>query len=143
MFRILISVSVKFFSWILAFYACYMFLRGHNAPGGGFIGGLLLSLSGILYHKYTNSKSWLSKISIFFPHIMGALMFLLILTTTLPLWSHQPFFKGLWTSISLPIAGKLSSVLVFDAAIFLIVAFGVFHSYLMVIRTQIDEDKHV
>ncbi len=101
MFRILIAVSIKYFSLILAIYACYMFLRGHNEPGGGFIGGLLLSLAGILYHRYTNENSLLLKLVDRFHQILGTLILVLIFTATVPFLFDQPFLKGMWSSFPL------------------------------------------
>ena len=139
MFRILIAVSIKYFSLILAMYGCYMFLRGHNEPGGGFIGGLLLTLAGILYHTYTNQKSSLVKLVDHFHKVLGSLILILILTAIIPFYLDQPFLKGIWTKFPLPIAGKFSSVLVFDTVIFLIVALGVFNSYFLIKNTQVEE----
>lgn len=140
MFRILIAVSIKYFSLILAMYGCYMFLRGHNEPGGGFIGGLLLALAGILYHTYTNQRSFLTKLADRFLEILSFLILVLILTAITPIFLDQTFLKGLWTKFPLPIAGKFSSILIFDTVIFLIVALGVFNSYFLIKNTQMEEE---
>jgi multicomponent Na+:H+ antiporter subunit B len=140
MFRILIAVSIKYFSLILAMYGCYMFLRGHNEPGGGFIGGLLLTLAAILYHTYSNQKSFLVKLADHFHQILGLLILVLIVTAILPFLFDQPFLKGMWTKFPLPIAGKFSSILIFDTVIFLIVALGVFNSYFLIKNTQVEEN---
>lgn len=141
MFNILINISMKYFSIILAFYAIYMLLRGHNEPGGGFIGGLLLTLAGIIYHSYTNEKSFLLLLIDHFNKIMGVLMILLMTIASLPLFFGLTFFKGLWTKVSLPIAGKFSSILIFDTLIFLIVSIGIFYSYYL-IKNILLEDKN-
>lgn len=143
MFKILISVSMKYFSIVLAFYAWYMLLRGHNEPGGGFIGGLLLTLAGILYHSYRNEKSFLLKCITYFNQILGTLIILLIVIAMLPLFINQPFLKGLWTKTPLPIAGKFSSILVFDALIFFIVSIGVFYSYYLIKNILVEENDNV
>jgi multicomponent Na+:H+ antiporter subunit B len=108
----------------------YLFLRGHNLPGGGFIGGLVLSLALILY--ILSSKS--SRLDLFFKTYFTSLiafnLFGLVLVLFLPVFFHQTILTGLWTSIPLPIAGKLSSILFFDLFIYLLVAICTTRAYL-------------
>ena len=42
---VLLQIATKYVKWILLVFALIALFRGHNYPGGGFIGGLLVGLS--------------------------------------------------------------------------------------------------
>ena len=97
----------------------YYFLRGHNEPGGGFIGGLIFALALILKDasRAEHQTASLADLGV----LLGGCCGILILTVLSPIFFGKEVLTGLWTAIPIPIAGKFSSILIFDLAIFLIV----------------------
>ena len=112
--EILIRASFKILYPLLSAISLVFFLRGHNLPGGGFIGGLILSLALIL-RFLSHSESRIEKYIVnYFPAILSLSLIGLFIVAVLPLFMGKNVLTGLWTTIPLPIAGKLSSILFFD-----------------------------
>jgi multicomponent Na+:H+ antiporter subunit B len=128
--EILLKATFRFLGPLLILSSFYLFLRGHNLPGGGFIGGLCLSLAFILYILASeNSKldSWLKK---YFTLTIAICLIGLAIVFFIPVILQKPPMTGLWSTIPLPIAGKFSSVLVFDFFIYVLVAVCTTKAYL-------------
>jgi multicomponent Na+:H+ antiporter subunit B len=100
-------------------------LRGHNEPGGGFIGGLLCASAFILY----GFAFGLPRMRKFLRITPGGLIgwgLLIAAVSALPaLALGQPFFTGVWTDLAVQtfIVGKIkaSTPLLFDIGVFLVV----------------------
>lgn len=48
---IILKLSAKYLTPVFILFSVYILFRGHNAPGGGFIGGLIAG-SGILFYVF-------------------------------------------------------------------------------------------
>lgn len=121
---------------LLVLYSVYMLLRGHNEPGGGFIGGLLLALGIILRGYVTPGKDSLKSSKNMFETYLGILLIGFMFVVIFPSLFGLPILKGMWTGIWVPIAGKFSSVLVFDVVVYIIVALSSVYSYNALIDSQ-------
>lgn len=109
--------------WMLIIaYSVYILLRGHNEPGGGFIGGLLLALGIVIRGYITNSKNLEDVVVNLYPPLLGVLLLVFTCLLFLPTLSGHEVLKGQWTQLWVPIAGKFSSVLVFDLVVYCVVA---------------------
>ncbi|EPZ50184.1 hypothetical protein M902_0777 [Bacteriovorax sp. BAL6_X] len=118
----LIRGSFKVVCPLLAILSFLLLLRGHDLSGGGFIGGLVLSLSMILHfisHQDSELKKW---IYTNYTSIIAMSIIVLILVLIMPIALGMAGLSSLWTSIPFPIAGKISSVLIFDSIVFIIVS---------------------
>ena len=103
-------------------FSVFLLLRGHDEPGGGFIGGLVAAGAFSLYLftfgiKALNRLFWLSPKDILaFGLILG------LLATIPPLLMGEAFFKALWFQFYLgDTLVKLSTVLLFDIGVYLTV----------------------
>jgi multicomponent Na+:H+ antiporter subunit B len=117
---VILQIAAKYVRWILIFFAVIALYRGHNEPGGGFIGGLLVSLSVMFYSLAYNAEKAKQKLLIQ-PETNIFLGVLFILLSVLPgLFQKGTFMAGVWTSISLPVLGeiKLGTPLLFDIGVF-------------------------
>lgn len=103
-------------------FSVFLLLRGHDEPGGGFIGGLVASGAFSLYLFAFGIKA-LSRLFWVSPKDILAVGLLLGLLATLPaLLLGQPFFTALWFEFYLTgTLVKLSTVLVFDVGVYLAV----------------------
>lgn len=120
---VLLQIATKYVKWILLVFAVIALIRGHNSPGGGFIGGLLVGLS-VIFEKLVdttkniNSKLWLQ------PEGYISLGLLFIILSTLPgIFLKQYFMAGVWTSIPIPFVGefKIGTPFIFDIGVFMAV----------------------
>jgi multicomponent Na+:H+ antiporter subunit B len=100
-----------------------VFYRGHNEPGGGFIGGLMASAGFIFYAMAFDTQEARKKLKIN-PLTLMVLGLVTAVTSTIPaLFASDPFFTGEWISINLAFAGtlKLGTPLLFDLGVYLTV----------------------
>lgn len=106
---------------VLSFIVLY---RGHNEPGGGFIGGLMLGAAYILYAMAFGVRKTQKSIS-FSPVNLTALGLLIALISGMPAWfTGSPFMTGEWITLFQGTVAelKLGTPLLFDLGVFLTVA---------------------
>lgn len=120
---VLLQIATKYIKWILVTVALIALFRGHNHPGGGFIGGLLVGLSVVLQSLAGNARKKQNKLKIQ-PEGYIALGLFFILISTLPgLFMKDFFMAGIWISLPIPFWGelKLGTPFIFDIGVFLAV----------------------
>lgn len=101
-------------------FSLYLLWRGHNEPGGGFVGGLILAVGIIVYALPRGRESLLTLIRVS-PESIAGFGVLLALVSGLPAFLHrQSFLTHQWTST--PIGLALGTPLVFDFGVYLAVA---------------------
>ncbi len=117
-FRTITPVIVS----VMVLFSIFVLLRGHNEPGGGFIGGLIavaaLSIYGIAFGVETVRRA-----IVFHPlSIAGAGLLLATLAGLLSMVFQVPFMTGLWVyPVVLGEEIPLSSVMAFDIGVYLVV----------------------
>lgn len=117
-FRTITPVIVS----VMVLFSIFVLLRGHNEPGGGFIGGLIavaaLSIYGIAFGVETVRRA-----IVFHPlSIAGAGLLLATLSGLLSMLFQVPFMTGLWVyPVVLGEEIPLSSVMTFDIGVYLVV----------------------
>lgn len=122
---------------ILIVLSLVVLYRGHNEPGGGFIGGLMLGAAFILYAMAFGVSKTQKSIS-FSPVTMTALGLLIALLSGVPaLFSGSPFMTGEWITLfqHTVVELKLGTPLLFDVGVYLTVA-----GMLMLVMFSIMED---
>jgi multisubunit Na+/H+ antiporter MnhB subunit len=107
---------------VILLFAMFLLLRGHNYPGGGFVGGLVVASSFVLYSIAFGVAAGRRALLVRPATLLG-LGPLIALTSGLPaVITGQPFMTALWTEV--PLGGTavaLGTPLVFDVGVFLAV----------------------
>ena len=121
---IILIAGARLLVALLALFSAYMLLRGHNQPGGGFIGGLLAAVGFVIFAIACGTAE-ARKALRFRPSDIAAvgLGMALFAGVMAAFWSDA-FFTGQWLFINATPEDKgipLSSVLVFDIGVFLVV----------------------
>lgn len=104
-------------------FSLFMFFRGHNQPGGGFVGGLIAS-AGILLMYIAFGMREADRVYRFNPRGVASLGLLCAAAAgLLPMLSGRPFLTSMFRQIDVPGIGtlQLSTVLLFDFGVFLVV----------------------
>ncbi len=117
---VILQVASKYVKWLLVVFALIALYRGHNFPGGGFIGGLLVGLSVIFSSLAYDAQRARNSLKIQ-PEGYIALGLLTIFLSILPgVFLKQYFMAGVWTSIHIPFLGviKLGTPFLFDIGVF-------------------------
>jgi multicomponent Na+:H+ antiporter subunit B len=118
----------------MVLFSIYLLLRGHNLPGGGFIGGLVMASALVLRAMVDAKKA--PKFDLIVLTGMGLLVALG--SALLPLFTGKTFFTGLWGGeIWLPMVGKLKigTPMFFDIGVYIVVT-GVAAKLLLVLLEQ-------
>ena len=103
--------------------AVYLFLRGHNLPGGGFIAALVASTALILQYLSDGSAMALTRIGWRYQMLLGVGILIAAFTGIGSLLLGYPFLTTSFTYVSLPVIGKfeLATAMLFDLGVFIAV----------------------
>lgn len=106
---------------VLLLLSVFMLLRGHNMPGGGFIGGLVASSAIILQMiafgpTYARNVVRVNYLTLAGVGIVFATAFGLPALVT-----GQPFMTAFWIPDPIPGIGKIGTPVMFDVGVFLTV----------------------
>lgn len=103
--------------------AVYIFLRGHNLPGGGFIAGLIASVALIVMYL-SNGIEWTQKrLSVDMHLVIGFGLLIATATGLVAMGLGYPFLTSAFSHIHWPIVGEfeIASAIAFDLGVFLVV----------------------
>lgn len=129
------QTTTRFVTPLLLVFSIFMLLRGHNEPGGGFIGGLLGVTAFSLYALAFNARQALRLLRVP-PRTIIAIGLILAAGSGCAAWfAGKPFMSGLWLDAQFPAELKLGTVLIFDVGVYLVVL----GAALLVLLT-VDED---
>jgi multicomponent K+:H+ antiporter subunit A len=101
----------------------YLLLRGHNAPGGGFVGGLVMATA-VIAQYMVGGTIWVESRLRVHPLMWIGVGLLAAAGAGIAAWSQSlPFLTALTADFHLPLIGDvhLSSVLLFDIGVFMLV----------------------
>ena len=104
-------------------FAIYLFLKGHNEPGGGFIAGIASSLSFVIVYLILGNQELKKIIPIDPAMISVAGIFIAYITAFTPVLLDFPFLYHKMLHLHLPILGDqhLGSPFLFDVGVYLAV----------------------
>lgn len=101
----------------------YIFLRGHNMPGGGFIAGLITSIA-IIQQYIAHGVEWVKpRIKVDYQNLIALGVLIAALTGVASWFFGYPFLTTWFDYFDLPIIGEieLTSALIFDLGVYLTV----------------------
>jgi multicomponent K+:H+ antiporter subunit A len=101
----------------------YIFMRGHNLPGGGFIAGLITSVA-MIQQYIAQGYAWLkSRMSINYLHLIGSGLMIAAATGFGSFFWQQPFLKSWHDHFHVSLLGEieLASAMAFDLGVYLTV----------------------
>jgi multicomponent Na+:H+ antiporter subunit B len=119
----ILQIASKYLKVLFLIFAVLALLRGHNEPGGGFIGGLLAALSIIFKSLAYEVKLVKERLKIQ-PEVYIVIGLGLILTSVfMGVFFGDTIMKGIWISLKLPVINtlKLGTPLLFDTGVFMAV----------------------
>lgn len=109
---------------LLVLFSLFLFLRGHNQPGGGFVGGLVVATAYALHLLAFGPAPTRSLLPVRPETAIGLGIVASLLAGILGWVVRGSFLASLWLPDPIPGIGKVGSVLLFDLGVYLVV-FGV------------------
>lgn len=123
---------------LMLLFSVFVLLRGHNDPGGGFIGGLI-AVAAVAIYGIAFGVPVARRALYFHPlAISGAGLFLAAAAGLVSLGNGVPFLTGIWTSFHfLGSQVDISTVMAFDIGVYLVV-FGALSSVALALEDRED-----
>src|SRR5690625_7999507 len=94
----MLQVSMRVISLIIFVFSFYLFFAGHNAPGGGFIGGLMTASAILVLYLVFDMKEITRAIPFNFTTIIGVGLLVAVGTGVLSMIFGYSFFKHFFGS---------------------------------------------
>nr|WGD84549.1 Na(+)/H(+) antiporter subunit B [Bacillus subtilis] len=120
---LILQTATKLVSFIILLFSFYLFLSGHNAPGGGFVGGLITSSSIVLLLLAYDLKTVRSLLPVNFIYVAGSRPSARCINRRWLLCLRGSFLTHTFGYFQLPILGKteLATATIFDLGVYLVV----------------------
>jgi multicomponent Na+:H+ antiporter subunit B len=120
---IILRSATRYLFPIIILFSVFLLLRGHDEPGGGFIGGLLAATAFALYgiaYSINEARSMLRTEPV---RLLGVGLLMATLAGVIGLVAGDPFLTTKWMTVYLPGIGeqKVGTPLLFDIGVYLVV----------------------
>lgn len=117
----ILQTATRLLMPLLLLFAVFLLLRGHNQPGGGFVAGLVVSASYVLY-AIAFGVAAARRALLVQPSTLLSVGLLVALVSGLPaVVSGRPFMSALWTTPPGFGGVAVGTPLIFDIGVFLAV----------------------
>ncbi|MEK9804557.1 MAG: hydrogen gas-evolving membrane-bound hydrogenase subunit E, partial [Curvibacter sp.] len=91
-------------AWVFAF---YLFMRGHNEPGGGFVAGLVVAIAFIAQYMVAGTHWVEDQLRLQPPRWIALGLLVALLTGLGSLWFAHPFLTTHTAHLTLPLLGEI------------------------------------
>lgn len=120
---LMLHTITRIVSFIVLSFSVYLFFAGHNAPGGGFIGGLMMAGALILLYVSFDLDKIKKVLPFDYVAIIGWGLLIAILTGLNSMLFGDAFLTQYFEYYQVPILGEveLTTALPFDLGIYLVV----------------------
>lgn len=125
---------------IMLVFSVYVCLRGHNEPGGGFIGGLIAASAIAVLGMASGAQAARRALRLDPLAIAGFGVFIAGLSGLLSLFTGTPFMTSIWLYLDIgETTVPLSTPLVFDIGVYFVV-FGTIATIALALESDGEED---
>lgn len=120
---IILRTATRFMLPLLILFSIVVLLRGHNQPGGGFVGGLLATSAFVLYAMAFGVPALQRILRVPLTTYIAIGLGITLASGVPGLLSGGPFLYGMWTSVDLAGFGtlKVGTPFLFDIGVYITV----------------------
>jgi len=118
---LILSTTARLLLPMLLSLSVFLLLRGHHAPGGGFVGGLVAATGVALYALAFDVPTARSVLRVDPGRLAAVGLGVALSSGLVGLAAGRPFLTGLWFERAFPVIGKLGTPLLFDVGVYLVV----------------------
>lgn len=119
---VILQTATRLLFGLLLLFSIFLFFRGHNEPGGGFIGGLVGASAFALFAVAYGTEKAKSILRMSPQYMMGLGLLFAGGSGLIAMFAGSPFLTGKWI---FPVIGEtelhLGSPLIFDIGVYLVV----------------------
>jgi multicomponent K+:H+ antiporter subunit A len=108
---------------VLGVFAVYLFMRGHDEPGGGFAAGVTMAIAFILQYMARGARWVEERLRVLPVRWIGAGLLIAVLTGTGAWLFGEPLLKSYYEHFDLPVIGDVpvASAMLFDLGVLILV----------------------
>lgn len=118
---LVLSTAINLIIPLFVAFALFMFFRGHDLPGGGFIAGLIASIPFMVHAMACGYESTIRTYRLK-PRLVAVCgLITACFSGMLGVFAGKPFMTALWIEEKAPLIGKIGTPILFDLGVFLIV----------------------
>lgn len=121
MSSLILTTATRLLFPLMLVFSVYLLVRGHNEPGGGFVGGLVAATAFAMHalaHDAREARRTLRASPI---SLIAAGLAVAGGSGLLALASSGPFMRGVWWPHKIAVIGSLGTPVVFDLGVYLVV----------------------
>lgn len=118
---VILHTTVRLLMPLFFLFSIFLLFRGHNLPGGGFIGGLLAAIALFLHSVVFGVDATLKRYYLNPRKIIAAGLLTALVSVLISLFMGLTLFTGVWSSFQVPLIGKLGTPMLFDIGVYLVV----------------------
>ena len=118
---IVLRTATRYLLPLMLLFSVFALLRGHNEPGGGFVGGLVASTAFALYAIGYGVASARELLQISSRRLIGVGLLVAAFSGLIGMIGGDPFMTARWDTREIPVVGKLGTPLLFDIGVYLVV----------------------
>jgi multicomponent Na+:H+ antiporter subunit B len=137
----ILQTAVRVLMPLLLLFAVFLLLRGHNQPGGGFVGGLVVAASFVLYSIAFGVEAARRALLVEPSRLLGAGLLVAVVSELPGVFLGRPFMSAVWTTLQ---GGgttvHLGTPLFFDVGVFLAVIGVVSTIVFTLAEVSLDEE---
>lgn len=117
----ILQTAINLLMPLFFLFSLYLLFRGHNEPGGGFIGGLIGAIAFVFHAMVFDSRVTLRVFRLNPVRLIAAGLFLALGSGFIAVFVGDPFMTALWADFYLPIIGRPGTPIMFDIGVYLLV----------------------
>ncbi len=118
----ILQTAARFLMPLLLLFAVFELLRGHNQPGGGFVAGLIVAASFVLYSIAFSVETARRALLIHPSRLLGIGLLIALMSGLPGAILGYPVMTALWTTVTIGSSVvDVGTPLVFDVGVFLTV----------------------
>ena len=123
MTSLILSTAARYLLPLLLLFSLFILVRGHNEPGGGFIGGLIgaaaFALNAIAFDAHSTRRTLRIDPRMLIPTGLG----IALVSSMVPLLYREAFMTGKWLTVYVPGLEEIDigTPLLFDCGVYLLV----------------------
>ena len=118
---LILLTATRYLVPVLFLFSFFVLIRGHNEPGGGFVGGLIAASAFALYAIARGLEGARQLLRVPTQTLIGVGLLIAFGSGLVGVLYGRPFLTGIWNAVPLPVVGKIGTPGIFDIGVFLTV----------------------